>query len=614
MGYKRYSENTFTVDNSGATSGTLKKTSGKYIYFGIAKPKGSNTFRNLDQSDLDKGIQSDTSGCSATITYTSSKSNVGLINYTLSQNTSGADRTIIFKYNNIDLFYILQKYSGDNLIYETGNIYVCVIPSISNSPDKIYLFVDLNNYRPTQAQLDSNNYKTMSGTKGFNTTYSGSGLMLYFSNVALPENKTIKELKDDGILTVVRENSSFTSNSQYNKQIPYHMEKVNTLSALNGYYDFTDESKKSNAFDKEYSMYNAAGGVYGSIRFNIFNSHYYYGIYKLKTDTLVYVLYYAPVTTGKSPTIGDNINTKFIYNTNTTNFDDCKFYYDSNWYGYVYFCPNNLSLDLTTKTCQEMLNDGTLTFVEGYNQLTANEYLKTSKLKKWPTKIRAQNNTDIIFRDLKLTDNIYIYQYYMNTDNGTHRRSTDERVLNFSNITTTADIGSVGVYKYNQQGNNSGNTTKHATVFIVSFTIAGSYYLFDSSYSGTFTESSFHYKLAPSFFDDTNQDGTPKTHRYVYYYTTDNVVISGTVSQNISKLSKVSGNGNLSFNIYSNCEFISMPKVNVKGSTTLKTISLNDYVYIYQSTGTTYTKKDTINFGEKNNINTLGQYTYTYTV
>jgi len=48
MGYKRYSENTFTVDNSGATSGTLKKTSGKYIYFGIAKPKGSNTFRNLD--------------------------------------------------------------------------------------------------------------------------------------------------------------------------------------------------------------------------------------------------------------------------------------------------------------------------------------------------------------------------------------------------------------------------------------------------------------------------------------------------------------------------------------------------------------------------------------
>jgi len=57
----------------------------------------------------------------------------------------------------------------------------------------------------------------MSGTKGFNTTYSGSGLMLYFSNVTLPENKTIKELKDDGILTVVRENISFTSNSQYNK-------------------------------------------------------------------------------------------------------------------------------------------------------------------------------------------------------------------------------------------------------------------------------------------------------------------------------------------------------------------------------------------------------------
>jgi len=83
------------------------------------------------------------------------------------------------------------------------------------------------------------------------------------------------------------------------------MEKVNTPSALNGYYDFTDESKKSNAFDKEYSMYNAAGGVYGSIRFNIFNSHYYYGIYKLNIND--YFIYIIKFNTSKTSGIIDNI-------------------------------------------------------------------------------------------------------------------------------------------------------------------------------------------------------------------------------------------------------------------------------------------------------------------
>lgn len=297
MGYKRYSNNTFIVDNNTSTSGTLKKSDDKIIYFGIAKPKGSNTFRNLNQTDIDKGIQSDTDGCSAIITYTSSKSNVGLINYTLSQNTSGADRTIIFKYNNIDLFHILQKYNGDNLTYKADNIYICLIPQMSTTPDKTYLFVNIQNFRPTQTELNTYNYKTMSGTNGFNTTYSGSGLMLYFSNISLPENKTIKELKEDGTLTAVRENNSFTS--RYNSQIPYHMEKVNIPSTKNGLYDFSDESKKETAFNTNYSMYvinqSGQGEVYNkekSIRFNIFDNSYYYGIYtctkKITYDIIIY--------------------------------------------------------------------------------------------------------------------------------------------------------------------------------------------------------------------------------------------------------------------------------------------------------------------------------------
>lgn len=115
MGYKRYGNSgsvpTFNDDNNGeaVSNGILKNSSKKEIYFGIAKPKGSDNFRSLQNSDFSKGIQSNIVGCTATLTSIANKLNIGQIRYNLSENTTGAIRNITFKYNNIDLFTIVQQ-------------------------------------------------------------------------------------------------------------------------------------------------------------------------------------------------------------------------------------------------------------------------------------------------------------------------------------------------------------------------------------------------------------------------------------------------------------------------------------------------------------------------
>ena len=440
MGYKRYSDTKiFTVDNSEATTGVLKKTTDKYIYFGIAKPKGSNNFRNLNQTDLDKGIQSDTEGCSGTITYTSSKSNVGIINYALSANTTNADRTIIFKYNNIELFQILQKYNGDNLIYESDNIYVCIIPQMSTSADKAYLFVGLQDYRPNQAQLDANNYKTMAGTKGFNTTYSGSGKMLYFSNIILPENKTIKELKDSGLLTVIRENNAFISTSDYNNQKPYHIEKVNTPATLNGLYDFSDDSKKSDAFKGEYSMYATAqdgtGLVYGSIRFNIFNNSYYYGVYKY--NNMSNYIYIIKFYTSKTSGLIKNTGTIGNYIEGISQTQGGSWYTKTNGY-ILWYYSNNITIKNINQSIKTLISNGILEPVESTNtQLNNSNYI----LYKVSNEYNKAVDSETIY--VSFNDNIYIYE------DSSETQSDSVKCIAKINFSKLAESYHMGIFKYN---------------------------------------------------------------------------------------------------------------------------------------------------------------------
>ena len=54
---------------------------------------------------------------------------------------------------------------------------------------------------------------------------------MYFSEKTLPADKTIQELKNSGVLTVVRENKVI-----YNTDIPYHLVLVNN-NAYNAPYN-----------------------------------------------------------------------------------------------------------------------------------------------------------------------------------------------------------------------------------------------------------------------------------------------------------------------------------------------------------------------------------------
>jgi len=61
----------------------------------------------------------------------------------------------------------------------------------------------------------------------FDSSYTGTGRngrTLYFSEKTLPAGKTIKELKNSGVLSIVRENTNI---NLYDTDIPYHLVLVN---------------------------------------------------------------------------------------------------------------------------------------------------------------------------------------------------------------------------------------------------------------------------------------------------------------------------------------------------------------------------------------------------
>lgn len=290
MGYKRYGSSqsipNFNDDNNGeaVSNGILKNSSKKEIYFGIKKPKSAadsdKPWRELTTDDFDTQITSDTDGCSATITKNNNDptNKTGIIRYTLSKNTTGSTRLITFKYNGTVLFQINQ--SPKALEYNSEYVYVCTVSKISNNPNKIWLFAILteNGGVPNKSDL-LNNYKTMTQ---FDSSYTGNnknGRTLYFSEKTLPADKTIQELKNSGVLTVVRENKLI-----HNTDIPYHLVLVNN-NAYNAPYNI--QSNIEDAFKIPYEMYvinqNDTVSSYQKTIFNIFD-YYYCGIYKFNSN------------------------------------------------------------------------------------------------------------------------------------------------------------------------------------------------------------------------------------------------------------------------------------------------------------------------------------------
>ena len=91
--------------------GHYKSNELKTIYFGLADI--SEEYQgNLNESSYT--LDTDTTGCYAIVTDIDSTKSVGIIKYTISENTSTSNRTITFKYKNTTLFSLYQ--SGKKII------------------------------------------------------------------------------------------------------------------------------------------------------------------------------------------------------------------------------------------------------------------------------------------------------------------------------------------------------------------------------------------------------------------------------------------------------------------------------------------------------------------
>lgn len=247
------------------------------IYFGLKDDNG-NYEGKLTESSYK--LTSTISGCSATISTIDSTKTAGIITYTISKNTTGSTRLITFKYNGTELFKINQV-DTNTLIYNSEYVYVCTVTNISSSPNKIWLFAILTEDGRVPNKPDLlNRYKTM---VQFDSSYTGTGRngrLLYFSEKTLPAGKTIKELKNSGILSIVREN---TNTNLYDTDIPYHLVLVNN-NAYSAPYNI--QSNIESAFKTPYEMYvinnNNTVSSYQQTKFNIFDT-YYLGIYKFNS-------------------------------------------------------------------------------------------------------------------------------------------------------------------------------------------------------------------------------------------------------------------------------------------------------------------------------------------
>lgn len=341
---------------------------GKQLFFGIKK---NNSIDNELDDTYNKYIPSDPyiEDCVVHL-YNSPYSNGKSIVYNLSENTTGSTRLITFKYNGTVLFKINQNPA--ELTYNSENVYICVVPSISNDPKNIWLFANFSDSLPTPDQLKSS-YSTMTQ---FDPSYTGTGRngrMLYFSAHTLTAGKTIKELKDSGILTVIQENTtSFTTNTSYDTDVPYHLVNVNRTDD-NTPYNILTLSDKSEAFKKEYLMCNignnnTVGAYQHKPKFNVFNNSYYYGIYKYNNINVNKTLYHIKLY---------KVNTSIFNNaTSALNLDAPIYLFvsqDTN--EIVQYSENDQTYNYKTISCQSTPNKNYTFFLcEETNTLTSSKF------------------------------------------------------------------------------------------------------------------------------------------------------------------------------------------------------------------------------------------------
>lgn len=408
-------------------------TDGKQLFFGIKK---NNSIDNELDDTYNKYIQSDPyiKDCVVQL-YNSPYSNGKSIVYNLSENTTGSTRLITFKYNGTVLFQINQGFT-----YNSENVYICVVPSISNDTKNIWLFAKFNDSLPTPDQLKSS-YNTM---KQFDPSYTGNGRMLYFSEHTLTAGKKIKELKESGILTAIQENTKFTTNTSYDTDIPYHLVRVNRTTDNTPYNTLSD---KSEAFKKEYLMCSIGNNTVGPYqhkpKFNVFDNSYYYGIYKYNavvTPTIksedIYIVGFS-ITGSHSLYLFDS--------TCISNFTDSSFVYSVEMsvhqpivgdtttnFKYIYYWSNNTIPGLAGTKVSDCLDN--LNKLEGNGNLSIyNDVSFTHFSGKVNQKGTSQRKT------VSLNDNINVFTY----ENGEYKHKC---TINFGNMNN--NMYNLGKWRY----------------------------------------------------------------------------------------------------------------------------------------------------------------------
>lgn len=423
------SDYTYKVDVKLTKDGTKD---GKQLFFGIKK---NNSIDNELDDTYNKYIQSEpqVEGCVVQL-YDSPYSNGKSIVYNLSENTTGSERLLTFSYNGTVLFKIKQ--AAKALEYNSEYVYICVVPSISNDTKNIWLFAKFNDSLPTPDYLKYS-YSTMTQ---FDPSYTGNGRMLYFSEHTLTAGKTIKELKESGILTAIQENTTFTTNTSYDTDIPYHLVRVNRTTDNTPYNTLSD---KSEAFKKEYLMCsigdnNTVGPYQHKPKFNVFDNSYYYGIYKYNavvTPTIksedIYIVGFS-ITGSHSLYLFDS--------TCISNFTDNAFTYQAEMsvhqlivgdtttnFKYIYYWSNNTIPGLAGTKVSDCLDN--LNKLEGTGNLSIyNDVSFTHFSGKVNQKGTSQRKT------VSLNDNINVFTH----ENGEYKHKC---TINFGNMNNMYNLG-----------------------------------------------------------------------------------------------------------------------------------------------------------------------------
>lgn len=470
MGYKRYGSSTnvpnFDEEEYEAVTAQLQdRQTTKHIYFGIKKPKtdpdGKKSWRELTEDDFNTQIESDTVGCSATITKNNNDTTnkTGIITYRLSANTTGSSRVIKFNYKGTKLFTITQDPGA-----EDNNTYVYLrqwkgyeYQLLPTNSYRIAAKGDLQDYTFNDSlSLEEDEIEIETWDPG-SGAYNGNILYHVTNNKDITDiftyNIKINELVKLGILTYVS-GKNFDSNTLNVIKAPVNMckdnwkvEEVKDNSVMYIYkavFEDDDLLHATPMTDENYNKINW-GNVINSDDVTSIGKYIYTPKNKVKLGT-IYIIAFSG---------GSNFNYNvYIFNSDqgesfTSSINYTYFTFQSLQNGRFVFYYSNENIQINNNEVRELLNMGTLVYKDGKNNLsklvdTNSVYNPTLyENAKAPTKINVYNSTATV----PLTFTTRLYGYVKELNSNTYHRTSLNGIA-FSDITNDYHFGAYDSYVY----------------------------------------------------------------------------------------------------------------------------------------------------------------------